>query len=436
MAHPVTPRTQAWLGHAQRVALWILVPVMAALTLFDLRRDVNGNHGVLSLELLLYTVIVVVTLPVIWVRRRHVLPASRRVLGSFGTVWACALVSSLTTTRPLLQKVVVERRYLVTPVIEAGLVPVAAFGIVLSMAPKDRRRALWMAAVTIVALTPFAWWRGVANGEIIRLSSALGGAAVVHVPLLLCAGIFADHAVRGSRVVLNATLAVAAVVMALLSGSRAGLICVALFTLLVLRWGTSGRARRLTSRVAVATGLALGLLVVVVPSLRRLVAFSDELRLTNLTTAMDSLGGSPSTVFFGLGWGRLWPWFAFETGRLQMPWRGEGPTEFGTALTNPHSIFLGVLVELGALALIPVVLMFVFLVLAVARRARRGDSPGLLVCLAVIATLPAFLFDLYLFKNFATSFWWWLVLAAFLATGPAGDERSSVADPGAAALPE
>ncbi|MGO4957463.1 hypothetical protein ACTQ49_09390 [Luteococcus sp. Sow4_B9] len=414
----------------QSLCAWGLVPLLATLTLFDLRRDIHGEHGVLSLELLLYGAITCLTLPILWRRRHDVNGPARVLLASFALFIAWGLGTIVRPWTDAAWALHVEPRYRAVPLLQAALVCSAAWGLVLAMGRRRSIEALWWGAVSIIVCTPFAWWRAVRNGEVHRLSTAMGGAAVIHVGLLLCAGIFLDAMVNGRRRMASAVLATVSVALAVASGSRAGLLTLGLAVALLVLWSArAGDARRV---LVGSGGLAVLLVLVsqVVPTSRRLFSLMDERRWENIVASSRILRSGFSEVVIGVGAGRVWPWLAFETGRLHKNWLGQRSTSVGHLLTNPHSIFLSAIVELGLVGLILLVVMFVTLVLTVVRGWQQAGRVSQMPRIVLVATILSFFLDTYLIKNFAVSFLWWLVLATHLGTsdpeGPSSTGRRSV----------
>lgn len=414
---------------------WLLMAWTACLTLFDLRRTVCGRYGIPSTELLVTLAIVLVTAPALWRQRHRITRPGRVMLASFLVLGLWSMASVALTPSPTIHGVLVPRRYRLVPALQGVLTALAAWGVACAIPSWRRRPALWWAALAMVACTPPAWWRVLNNSGTHRLSSALGGAAVVHVALFLCAAIFVAAALDGYRRRTSWVLAVVSIALALASGSRAGLIDLALVSLVGVLWLVPRHLVRRAVLWLLGGSLALVAVISIFPSTRRMLSFSDPLRVMNMETALQAWTASTHSLLLGVGSGRLWPWMAFEGGLVPIPYRGIGATEFGVALTNPHSIFLSMLVELGPFAMIPLLVMFASPVLSLFRHPPRQRSV-LVVQLALVCLLPSFFLDYYLFKNHAVSFWWWLVVAAGLGLqAPRGESDPSrpaaAQDPGA-----
>ena len=150
--------------------------------------------------------------------------------------------------------------------------------------------------------------------------------------------------------------------------------------------------------------------VVLVPSLRRLVSLSDPLREQNLISALSWWTRDWQTVVFGAGSGQVWPWFAIDSGLVAAPGERMVPTPAGQVLLSPHSTLLAVVVELGLVGALLAGVMVAALGWLAVRTRRDGFTAPL--ALALVAGLVAFLFDTYLLKEPGNAFWWWLAAGA------------------------
>ena len=136
----------------------------------------------------------------------------------------------------------------------------------------------------------------------------------------------------------------------------------------------------------------------------------------NLHGAMNALQDQPLAWIYGVGSGRLWPWAAFDAGLAPVPPTNLMRTTFGVVATNPHSLYLGTLVELGlvGLGLLVATLGLIASGLVVVRR--LGASWAFWPLVAVVAGFVAFALDHYLFKNLGVALWWWYVVAMTMGT--------------------
>lgn len=420
-------RAGEWLG-------WAVLPALVVMQFFDLRSGLHGHPEVYSFFLIGFTLVALCAAPQL-LRRGAMGTAGKVMLGSFGLLLAWALYSSLVTKLPRLfmPRVAIGRIYLVVPVLTAMATLLAAWGIAAGV-PVHRRTSLtWQASVVLAVTSLLAWPRNALANGTIRLATGMGGAAVYHVVLLLALGQLLAAALAPGRVPaalpmrwqrgvrpVSWTGAVVCAVGMLLTSSRAALVCLACFVLLLcLLLAVRGRAR-LVAPLMGGLVVAMALVMVAFPVARRLLQSDDAGRSVNLRTAVHVFRASGHNQLFGVGSGRMWPWYAFETGHAPIPWHGIIATGYGRGTTNPHSLVLGVMVELGLVGLALLLVLVGTLLWCAVSRWRRvveqsenslSSLAPLLPLLAVVSTLPAFLFDYYLLKNFAISFWWWLVVA-------------------------
>ncbi|WP_420176458.1 O-antigen ligase family protein [Luteococcus sp. OSA5] len=402
---------------------WGVLPLVAVVVMFDLRLGLSGKPDPISARLVGFSLVALVCAPFLWINRRQVNRTGRVMLGSFSLLLGYALVSSLLTERPFIQKILVPRRYLVVPVIEAGVTMLAAWALALAM-PRARRRAMLWWAAWVLLVTSLAEWPGMAVAmDSPRLATGMGGAAVVHQAFLLSGGLFLGSHLAGHR--RRASLAGVLLSVALLvaTGSRAGLGCLVLAGIIFLLWSFPRGLGRGVGRVLAGAAVALALLVALVPSLQRVLVLGDDMRAMNLRTAWDVFTSSPQNLLLGVGSGHLWPWMAFETGHLKIAWRGKVISGFGEHLTSAHSTFAAVAVELGLVGLALFLVLCAALVLRLRREWQHMGTPqadpwAFCLSVCVVAALAASLLDTYLLKSFGIALWWWLLVAGVLGTTP------------------
>ena len=356
------------------------------------------------------------------------------------------LVYALATSRgqhpvayvPEIDSVPVTLPFWVTsiPLAVATLCLAWAWLTVVSLRPNNVRVWLFALCVTMIASGAVGQFRALFdNRPSARLDTGLGGASILPTVFILVIGVLAGLAAAGYRPRLSLTLLGVAFVELVLTGSRAGLAVTGLLVvLLALRWGWMARGR---ARVALLGGLtaataAGAFLVLWVPQLRRVLAVGDFRRESNLATAWQIYTVDLPTVLLGRGTGMVWPWYATDTGLLPAPGQGywgwvRTPDTETNLLSNPHSLYLGILVEQGVLgiAILAVLLGFI------GRAAWRGRHDPLVSSMmaAVGATLLAFAFDYYLLKNFGVSWVWWLVVFAAVRLSVDGDSAKHATAP-------
>ncbi|WP_022909039.1 O-antigen ligase family protein [Aestuariimicrobium kwangyangense] len=425
------------------IASWAVVPALLAMQLFDLRRALVGPGWIWSTFLLGFTLSSVLLAVLAWPRLRQFggggwrtqQPALTVVVAGFTLLLGYALVSALVSGTPYPTSrtapdavppdtfAFAPMIYRLVPLVTAFVTMTTAVLAVLVTDPVRRLQRLWWAAVVVVVSCYALWPRGVLVHRSFRMATGMAGSATLHLVLLLACGVLLGAAVSGHRRVLSAIGAGLAAVGVVLTGSRSGLLSLAVFIVLVGLWFLGRVSARLVVALAVGGVVAAGLLVAFVPYLQRLLSFSDEGRSANLHTSLRILGHGWRQWVFGAGSGRVWPWYAFDARYWIQPWRSMVNSSQGRLLTNPHSVLLGVGVELGLVGLVLLALVLVPLVIVLVRRWTRARRSGVteasdLALLAVVAGLVAFLFDYYLLKNFAVSFWWWFVVAAALTSPP------------------
>ena len=248
-----------------------------------------------------------------------------------------------------------------------------------------------------------------------RVTLPIGAASTAHVPLLLALAVLVTAMVRGGvplAQVLRGLLVL--VTLALLAGgaSRYGVVAASVLCLAVaVRVGRTQPQRRW---LAVGAGLAVaGVLVATALHLRPGLTLADGARSATHRAALGHLVSPPPQLLVGEGFGGLWPWLALETS----PPGGQVPvtreTSEGVLLWHPHSLYLGVVGELGLVgaALLATLILAVLAACVVVWRRDDALSPA---ALALALTVPGMAFDLLLLRDYPGSLLWWLVAAAVL----------------------
>lgn len=400
---------------------------LAVMQLANLRMGLDGRPAIISLFLIGFAALTVLTLP--WLLRPRLrTPWGNAVLSSILLLLSWALWSAWRTPLPRMftPPVQVGRIHLVVPVVTAMVTTTAAWGLAAAVGARLRTEVLWRCSMLLAASTLIAGPRTMLSTHTLRLGTGMGGAAIYHVVLLLAGAVLLAAFLRGDRSRWSLAGAVICLLGVVLTGSRAGLLTLLVFLgalggVLVLR----GRSRIV---LTILVGLAVLLVTAMwlVPPLRRLMEPREQFRMANYETALRTWQESSHNLWLGVGSGRMWPWYYFESGAAPVPWRGVIQTGFGRSLTNPHSLYLGVLAELGLVGaallavLVAGVLWHVVLAWRTISKVGWGASGAglgealstLVVPLALASSLVAFGLDHYLLKNFAVSFWWWFVLAS------------------------
>lgn len=304
------------------------------------------------------------------------------------------------------------------PLVQAGFTVLLAWLFVASISMK--RLGLWLAGLSavLVTMSAVALVRALLHPRgFNRLGSGLGGAAVLAVALVIATavliGAFMENRARWPAAV-GATVGSLLIVATF---SRAGL-AVAALTICAALWARRGHGIRLGRMGLIGVTVVLVAAVVTVvrfPALAaRMLSLGDPGRAENTATALSYWAADPWRVIFGAGTGRLWPWFGVDADLVWAPATGMVGVQGidGELLVNPHSSFLGVLVEGGLVGLVPLVALLGGVVLAAVRS--RGSGPRTLALLAAGASVFAFFLDYYLFRNPGVSFVWWCAVFAGL----------------------
>lgn len=400
---------------------WCLVPLAGLMQLVGLRRPVPGFEW-LSVELLGFTLIMLATLPWLWRRRGELSRWGWLLMGAFVALIGYALLSVLVNPVPQVttsEVFDVSRTWVVLPFLTGLVTMGAAVGLVLAAEARLRLTIVATACAVLLVTAVISWPRQAAIHRSERLATAMAGSATVHAVLLLVAafafGLFLDRWHPRVALVLGgfATLGLLA------TESRAGLLALASWVILVVigRF-LGGRAHPLKLWPLWVAGAILMVALFAFGPLRRMVSFGDPKRAENLESALNIWTRSPETIARGTGAGQVWPWYAFDAGAVPVPGDGIQNTAWGDVLISPHSTVLAVLVELGLVG----ALLFgssVVALMGVLWSSRRHPS-RLLLPAALVASLVAFLFDTYLLKNFGVSLWWWLFATIVVTRSPRG----------------
>ncbi|MDO4412637.1 hypothetical protein [Cutibacterium sp.] len=410
---------------------WGLTALVIVETFADLRHGLTPPPWLVSSYLIVDVLVILACGPAVWLHRRNVGRAGTWMIAAAFGLMVWALASASVCPLPTLGTAV-TREFLVMPALTsmttflAGLA--VAFGLSSQASVRDVVARLWWPAMALTIASFLQWPRAMKVHESTRLATGMGGSAVLHVPLLLASGVLAVAAIAGLRRIASVVFALAALLAVVLTGSRAGLACAAVFTvgygIALVVWRHSEpdrfcRHRGLVWGGLVAVALAVVAVVALVPGMRRVLSLSDPLRSQTVHLGLDLWSSDWIHVLVGHGYGRLWPWYLYDSHARREPWRGMITTEWGQTLGSAHSTVLAILVELGLMGLLMLLIVLavpmVRLVVAFTRGLRSLEYAILLW--AVVATMPAFLLDTYLVKNYGVSMWWWVVAFAAVLHG-------------------
>lgn len=458
------------------VATCGLTVLVAVANLVDLRRGLWGPPWLISSYLVVELLVILACGPAAWSVRRTLGVSARWMVGSGTALGLWALLSAVTCPRPTVGSVVVPRPFLVMPALTCLTTIAAALAVVMAIHSGSTRtgptgntrpagtmlsaQGLWWPSVVMICAALLQWPRAVKVHGSMRLATGMGGSAVIHVALLLACAVTVANAMnpldRTWRRRVSGAFAGVGALAIVATGSRAGLVCLLVFGIglaagwSVHRWGqghgredSAGRPVGIVGAVVVLVAAAVAI-VCLVPGMRRILNPTDPLRSRTVETGLGVWSSDLGHIVLGHGFGRLWPWYVYDSHMFREPWRGMITTAWGPTLNSAHSTFLAVLVELGLVGvvlLIPVLVVPLLNLLSSfgVRRAggsratdsdsgdRHGgfrpvDAERATMAWGAVSTLPAFLLDTYLLKNFGISLWWWIVA---LATTGARRGRSS-----------
>lgn len=304
------------------------------------------------------------------------------------------------------------------PLVQAGVTAALAWVFVAAVGKRHLGRWLAGLSAVVVAMSGVALLRALTDPRgFNRLGSGLGGAAVLAVALVIATAVLAGVFLENRRYWPAAIGAFAGALLIVATFSRAGF-AVAALTVVAVLWTRRGDHHKLnwwTVAVPSVLLLAIGVATLAFPGLAaRMLSLGDPGRAENTSTALSFWTGDPSYVVFGTGVGRVWPWFGVDADLVWAPATGMvGVTGIeGELLVNPHSTFLGVMVELGLVGVVPLLVLLGGVLLAALRV--RGTGPGAFALVAAGASVSAFFLDYYLLRNPGVSFVWWCAVFAGL----------------------
>jgi O-antigen ligase len=246
-----------------------------------------------------------------------------------------------------------------------------------------------------------------------RLRGRLGGAAVLHFIMLPVLAVHFANAIRKSgkmTALFSWAGVIVMVLLILLTGSRAGLLSM---LILIASLFFSARRSFLSYITVTALGFGTYMLVNSLFSLERLGSLEDTSRQLTYMTGWKYATSSWTALWFGNGYGSIWPWYAIETEKMLGIRSVMQNTEWGSTLYHPHSLLLGLLSELGLVSVVAFAGMVIVLIRVHAKAKKQGERMRAYLSLGMLCTLPATFMDYYLFKSWDLAFIWWTFL--FLA---------------------
>lgn len=400
---------------------WLLVPYVAVAQFATLGTPVvKLVYPAVGITWLTYEAIVLLVLAGVsapWLLRR------RRELGrlagfamlAFTALVLYAVASAVVRPDPHVQineeHWDVATPFLVAPLVTAWLAMLAGVGLVLAAERGRRLRVLTVAAATAVVCAFAAWPLHAAATRSIRFSTGQGGAAVIHVMLLLIAAVgVAWYVAKSAQPAVHRwvalALAGAALVGIVATQSRGALITLGVWAVLLLLGRVTGDTGPRRWWPFVVGAGALAVIGPLIPGASRVLSLADPQRLSNLEVSLKLWSADLATIVLGAGPGGVWPWHFFESMKVH-PKHYE--TSAGSVLGTAHSTPLAALVEFGVVGAI--LLAAVLVAVALLALGARTPSARWVVAAAILATFVAFLFDTYLLRNFGSAVWWWAAVA-------------------------
>lgn len=197
-------------------------------------------------------------------------------------------------------------------------------------------------------------------------------------------------------------------------GSRFALIVTVLFIVVIALTAKGGRSRWVALMAIVGVMLA-AVAVFQYASTERLQSLDSERAETYDVSLNIIEQRDPVVSLHGSGYGSIWPWYMldWELGDRIVRGATTVQSDYGTMLFQPHSVFLMLVVELGAIGL----LFFAKLWMVLWRLARGAISQQTnpIAAIGVFCATLGFFGDLVIFKGPKVSTLWWFFLLASLA---------------------
>ncbi|WHY76221.1 O-antigen ligase family protein [Neobacillus sp. WH10] len=309
----------------------------------------------------------------------------------------------------------VPKRFIVMPIVFAFITMLIPFAFSKLTANNsiDYKKHLFYVSFIITACTGlYSLYFYATTLQFVRLNSPLGGAAVLHVVLLLTLTVYLANLKVGFRKIPSAILVVITLSMIVLTGSRAGLVT----TILLLLSVVITKKNIIRSVALLLFLVVIGYFIFQFLPTDRFGDMSDSIRSTSYKTSWYMATQSIETIIAGNGYGTVWPWYAFYSKFLSL----NSPffhTPFGDVLFHPHSIFFGLFTELGLIGLIPFLIIIFIIVKHFFKNVRKGNAFNSVILYGILCSLPAFALDYYLFHNNKISIiWWYFVFSAVSAT--------------------
>ncbi len=197
------------------------------------------------------------------------------------------------------------------------------------------------------------------------------------------------------------------------SGSRTGLILLAVFFILLILFIKNKKQTRIALTLMIVITLAAFLLFFSKAKTDRLQSLEDTTRSDTYLTSFQIIENRSEEInIFGSGYGSYWPWYLpdiLEDGATR-----EGVLNpYGSLLYHPHSTFLLCIVELGIPGFIYYAILWIVLFRLLLRNLQQAPFP--IFSCGVFASGFSMFFDFFLFKGVQVNTLWWIYLFGALA---------------------
>lgn len=365
--------------------------------------------------------------------RPHAMPRPAwAALGAFTALLGWATVTALLSPHVMGDGtgagfVDIPLSWVLPPLLQAFMVCGAAFLAVSLVPVRELFRALWWLSAGGALVTPLAWRLDASTW---RVANPFGGAAVLHISLLLAAAIALAAARARLRTRLSIVIAIVHLASIAFGYTRGGLVCLGIFGLML---SVAVIRRRLRERNLPFGIIALGLGMLGIFALgvwnvlaTRGADVTSDGRVETWMLAYDVWSSSPSTLLFGTGYGTMWPWHAIERGDFpQSAFLGLLDLAYGPSLGHAHNLYVALVTELGLLGAAMFAVVVLVLVLCLVGSTNRVQST---LAMGLVATLVGFAFDTFLLKNFPIAFVWWgclFALVLFVRTPRGSHEQAT-----------
>lgn len=258
-----------------------------------------------------------------------------------------------------------------------------------------------------------------------RVKGPLFGSATGHLILLPALGFMLDELVnRRRRSIINLICLVIIFSTLLGLGSRAGLICLALFIIgsIIITGNLKNKLILVVTTLIIAT-TSYGLIFSKADS-SRLASLEDKSREVNLITSVEFFtSGDTMQKLFGHGYSSVWNWYILDKSGDNLYATGEiiQNSKYGLLLYHPHSTFLLFVIELGVIGTLFILILIMLLI----RRLLKNVSAGhnIFLGVSIMSTIIANIFDFFIFKNFVLTAIWFVYIVYYLASSDINSKR-------------